>query len=99
MPKFRFGLRVLLALPLCVAAFYCGWTFHTAHLRAQYHYDATVAQQRSSEVRWELSQQRAAKAAALRESVERLEHQNRMQTYERWLKDPIGARMFPPGAF
>ena len=99
MPKLRFGLRVLLALPVCVAAFYLGWTFHASHLQSQHDRASTIAQQRSDEIQRELSLQHAARAAALRDAVDGMEHRDRMQSYERMLRDPAGARMFPAGSF
>jgi hypothetical protein len=99
MPRLRFGLRVLLALPVCVAAFYLGWTSHASHLQSQHDRDATIAQQRSVEVQQELTLQHAARAAALRDAVDGMEHRNRMQSFERMLHDPVGARMSPAGSF
>ncbi len=99
MPKLQFGLRVLLALPVCVVAFYLGWTSHASHVQSQHDQDTTIAQQRSVEVQRELSLQRAVRANALRDSVERMEHRNRIQSYERLLHDPVGAKMFPSGSF
>jgi hypothetical protein len=99
MPKLRFGLRVLLAFPVCVAAFYLGWTSHASHVQSRHDRDSALAQQRSVEVQQELSLQRAARAAALRNAVDGMEHRNRLQSYERMLRDPVGAKMFPAGTF
>ena len=41
--KLRFGLRLLLILPLCVAASYLGWTTHASSLRLEYERDVELA--------------------------------------------------------
>ncbi|WP_182868402.1 hypothetical protein [Stieleria mannarensis] len=98
-PKLRFGLRTLLALPVCVAAFYLGWTSHASHVQSQYARDATLAQQRSDEIQHQLTRQRAARAAAQQDAFEGIEHRKRMQSFERMLRDPAGAKMFPAGTY
>jgi hypothetical protein len=99
MPKLRFGLRFLLVLPVCVAAFYLGWARHAAQVRTEYERTAAAAEQRLSELQRELLQRHAARATTLKNSIDALEHSERMQRYQRLLSEPTGATAFPPGAF
>ena len=95
----RFGLRILLALPLCVAAFYFGWTAHTSHVRSQHNLEKAAAKQQSSDVHRELSHQRAVRDAGFNELIERLEHRERMESYERLLNDPTAVKLQPEVEF
>ncbi len=93
MRKPNFGLRFLLALPLCVSAFFLGWKFHESKLNAMHQMHHNSAQQRASIVRDELAYQRVIHAARLNDSVDRIEHRQRMRTFDRLLNDPNAAML------
>jgi hypothetical protein len=84
----RFGLKILLALPLCVAAFYYGYTAHRAHQKSRYDLENDAALKRNADIYSELSHQRAIEANRFQNSVYQREHQEQMQNYHRLLKDP-----------
>lgn len=98
MPKLRFGLRTLLFLPICVAAFYLGWNAHESYRRVLQSRDDVLARQRRTDLLRELVLHREIKADMLRSSVNRIEHLERMKSYDRFLNDPIGAKMHPEGS-
>ena len=93
MPRLRIPLRLLLALPLCVAAFYLGWSNRESHLRGQYERNQAVAEKLRLEMFRELSFQRSANAAALNDAIDQSEHLQRMNTYDRLLRDPAGGQL------
>lgn len=97
--KLRFGLRFLLALPLCVGAFYLGWTSHASSLRLEHQRDAQLAEQRRTEIIDEMSQQRIVDAMKLNDAVDRNEQRSRLKNFERMIDDPFGARMLPGRAY
>lgn len=99
MPKLRFGLRVLLTLPVCVGAFYVGWFSHADQIRVRAERHSTVAKQRGDEIHREISLQRDIRAMKINDSIDLIEHRTRMNAYEHSLQDPIGSRMMPSGAF
>ncbi|TWU01692.1 hypothetical protein Pla100_14270 [Neorhodopirellula pilleata] len=93
MRKPKFGLRFLLALPLCVGAFFLGWKAHESKMNAMHKIHDGSAQQRASVVRDELARQQVVRAARLNDSVDRMEHRQRMQTFDRLLNDPNAAML------
>ena len=99
MPKFRFTLRTLLSLPICVAAFYLGWQHHLSSLRTQAENYEAAAKQHSSEIRRELILQSEIRDAKIHDSLDRIEHRYRMKAYKSMIDDPIGTRMMPEGRF
>ena len=106
MPRVRFGLRLLLALPVCIAAFYGGWNAHRMHLSALHNRDASASLRRQAALWSEIEEIRSKQQLHadnmrddMRDSVDRIEHGERMKAFERMLQDPIKARMFPSGEF
>ncbi|GAA4462063.1 hypothetical protein GCM10023156_45490 [Novipirellula rosea] len=93
MRKLKFGLRFLLALPLCVAAFFLGWKYHEAKMNALHQVHDGSAQQRASVVRDELAREQLVRAARLNDSIDRMEQRQRMQTFDRLLNDPNAAML------
>lgn len=99
MPRIRFGLRLLLAVPACIAAFYGGWNAHDSRVRALHERAAADSEERRAAM-WETIRiERQTHAAALRDSVDRIEHDQRVKAFERMLRDPVEAKMFPSGEF
>ncbi len=88
MRKPKFGLRLLLTLPLCLGAFYSGWKTHESKVVGMHRAYEASAKQRASVVAAELSRDREVYSARLNNSVDRIEHRQRMQTVRRLLDDP-----------
>lgn len=104
--RFRFGLRFLLLLPVLVAACYGGWTLHDYQLQRQYRrQEADALERRTALVRdlrkWEqeLMRERAVSTTRLRQVIEQVEHQQRIDAFQSQLNAPINSRMFPEGGF
>ena len=99
MPKFKFGLRTLLSLPICVGAFYLGWQAHLNSLRTQAEQHDDAAKQHISEIHRNIAAQDAFRKAEIQDSLDRIEHRHRMKAYESMISDPIGTRMMQEGRF
>jgi len=99
MRKPRFVLKVLLAVPICVAAFYVGWTTHATRLKAQFERDSAAAQRRRSDIQEQLAYQREVWEAHLKNSVDHLEQRERMRSFNRLLNDPNASKVLPSGTF
>ena len=88
MKNFRYPLRLLLALPLCVAAFYVGWTTRESRIQSEYLRNRTAAEERRRESFPQIARELAERAAYQNDSLDRIERMQRMKTFDRMMNDP-----------
>ena len=97
--RLQFGLRSLMLFPVLVAAFFGGWMTHEHAIRQEYRREETAARQLYKNLRDEMDRDRAVEGARLRETIDRLEHRQRMDSLRARLNDPLKTRTFPEGRF
>lgn len=89
----------LLLLPLCVAAFYTGWSANDARSRRLQERYQDAAKQRWAELQVQLEKEQSIRSLFRQNSIERSEHVERMKQFEQMKRDPASRFLDRDGRF
>ena len=96
----RFGLRTLLLLPVLVAAFHGGWASRRDEVEGEYQRQQATARERiammQAFVRKQYRSQLYEREAIL-QTIEKAEHNRRIESYRMRLRDPLNPAIFHRG--